>query len=89
MRPNPRVPWAAASSFPGQACAASSRSRRRSPCRSAPRDTAFPYRELIVVTAFAVVVGTLVVQGLTLKPLMRALHFDEEDTVAREVEVAR
>jgi NhaP-type Na+/H+ or K+/H+ antiporter len=41
------------------------------------------------VTAFAVVVGTLVVQGLTLKPLMRALHFDEEDPVAREVEVAR
>src|SRR3954465_9446274 len=34
---------------------------------------AFPFRELIVLTAFAVVVGTLVLQGLTLKPLLRAL----------------
>ena len=31
--------------------------------------TAFPYRDLIVLTAFAVVLGTLVVQGLTLRPL--------------------
>ena len=35
--------------------------------------TTFPYRDLIVLTAFAVVVGTLVIQGLTLKPLLRAL----------------
>ena len=28
---------------------------------------AFPYRDLIVLTAFAVVLGTLVIQGLTLK----------------------
>ena len=33
----------------------------------------FPYRNLIVLTAFAVVLGTLVIQGLTLKPLLRAL----------------
>ncbi len=35
---------------------------------------AFPYRDLIVLTAFAVVLGTLVIQGLTLKPLLRALE---------------
>src|SRR5205085_9665594 len=31
---------------------------------------AFPYRNLIVVTAFSVVLGTLVIQGLTLNPLL-------------------
>src|SRR5678816_220882 len=30
----------------------------------------FPYRELILLCAFAVVAGTLVVQGLTLRPLI-------------------
>ena len=34
---------------------------------------AFPFRNLIVLTAFSVVLGTLVIQGLTLKPLLRAL----------------
>ena len=32
---------------------------------------AFPYRDLIVLTAFSVVLGTLVIQGLTLGPLLR------------------
>jgi hypothetical protein len=50
---------------------------------------AFPYRDLVVLTAFAVVLGTLVVQGLTLKPLMRSLRLEEDDPVAREVEEAR
>lgn len=50
---------------------------------------AFPYRDLIVVTAFAVVVGTLVVQGLTLKPLIRALRLRDDDPVGREAEAAR
>jgi CPA1 family monovalent cation:H+ antiporter len=49
----------------------------------------FPYRDLIVLTAFAVVVGTLVIQGLTLKPLLRALDLHDEDPVAREVRLAR
>jgi CPA1 family monovalent cation:H+ antiporter len=49
----------------------------------------FPHRDLVVLTAFAVVLGTLVVQGLTLKPLMRALHLQEDDPVSREVEAAR
>ena len=50
---------------------------------------AFPYRDLIVLTAFAVVIGTLVVQGLTLKPLIRALRLEDDDPVGREVEAAR
>jgi monovalent cation/hydrogen antiporter len=49
----------------------------------------FPYRGLIVLTAFAVVIGTLVVQGLTLKPLIRALRLQDDDPVGREVEKAR
>ena len=49
----------------------------------------FPYRDLIVVTAFAVVVGTLVLQGLTLKPLLRLLRLRDDDPVGREVEFAR
>ena len=31
---------------------------------------AFPFRDLIVLTAFSVVLGTLVLQGLTLRPLL-------------------
>ena len=50
---------------------------------------AFPYRDLIVLTAFAVVIGTLVVQGLTLKPLMTALRLPPDELVGREVEDAR
>ena len=34
----------------------------------------FPYRDLILLTAFAVVLGTLVVQGLTLRPVILALQ---------------
>jgi CPA1 family monovalent cation:H+ antiporter len=51
--------------------------------------SAFPYRNLIVLTAFAVVLGTLVIQGLTLKPLLRALDLDDDDPVGRELSVAR
>ncbi|HEY4229155.1 MAG TPA: sodium:proton antiporter [Thermoanaerobaculia bacterium] len=50
---------------------------------------AFPYRDLIVLTAFAVVLGTLVIQGLTLRPLIRALDLKDDDPVGREVEAAR
>jgi CPA1 family monovalent cation:H+ antiporter len=49
----------------------------------------FPYRDLIVLTAFAVVFGTLVLQGLTLKPLIRLLRLEDDDPVGREVEAAR
>ncbi len=43
---------------------------------------AFPYRDLLVFAAFCVVLATLVVQGLTLPLLLRALHLTGDDTVA-------
>ena len=49
----------------------------------------FPYRDLIVLTAFSVVLGTLVIQGLTLKPLLRALNLHDDDPVSRELSAAR
>jgi CPA1 family monovalent cation:H+ antiporter len=51
--------------------------------------SAFPYRDLILLTAFSVVLGTLVIHGLTLKPLLRALNLHDDDPVGREVKVAR
>jgi CPA1 family monovalent cation:H+ antiporter len=50
---------------------------------------AFPFRDLIVLTASAVVLGTLVMQGLTLGPLVRSFHLRDDDPVSREVEAAR
>jgi CPA1 family monovalent cation:H+ antiporter len=49
----------------------------------------FPFRDLIVLTAFSVVLGTLVIQGLTLKPLLRALDLHDDDPVGRELAAAR
>lgn len=49
----------------------------------------FPYRDLITLTASAVVLGTLVIQGLTLKPLLRALDLHDDDPVGQEFNVAR
>ena len=51
--------------------------------------TDFPQRELILFTAFCVVLGTLVLQGLTLRPLMRRLGVEADDAVDREVRLAR
>jgi Na+/H+ antiporter len=50
---------------------------------------AFPYRDLIVLTAFAVVLGTLTIQGLTLKPLLRALDLHDNDPIGTEFSAAR
>ena len=50
---------------------------------------AFPFRDLIVLTAFSVVLGTLVIQGLTLGPLLRALDLHDDHPVEREVDAAR
>jgi Na+/H+ antiporter len=50
---------------------------------------AFPYRDLVVFTAFCVVLGTLVVQGMTLRPLMRVLRLEDDGSVEREVRLAR
>jgi Na+/H+ antiporter len=49
----------------------------------------FPFRDLIVFTAFSVVLGTLVIQGLTLRPLLQALDLHDDDPVGQEVDVAR
>jgi CPA1 family monovalent cation:H+ antiporter len=49
----------------------------------------FPHRDLILFTAFAVVLGSLVIQGLTLRPLITALRLKQDDFVANEVARAR
>jgi CPA1 family monovalent cation:H+ antiporter len=49
----------------------------------------FPHRDLVLFTAFAVVLGTLVVQGLTLKPLLGLLRLEDDGSVDREVWLAR
>jgi len=49
----------------------------------------FPFRDLILLTAFAVVLGTLTIQGLTLAPLLRALDLQDNDPVGRELGAAR
>jgi CPA1 family monovalent cation:H+ antiporter len=49
----------------------------------------FPYRDLIIVVAFGVVLGTLVLQGLTLRPLMLRLRLEDDGSVEREVRLAR
>jgi monovalent cation/hydrogen antiporter len=51
--------------------------------------TPYPYRDLIVVTAFGVVLGTLVVQGLSLRPLLLWLRLEDDGTVDREIRLAR
>jgi len=50
---------------------------------------AFPYRDLILLTAFAVVLGSLVIQGLTLRPLVSAMGLKDDDPVAHEAAQAR
>lgn len=49
----------------------------------------FPYRDLIVLAAFCVVLSTLVLQGLTLRPLMQVLGLKDDGSVEREINVAR
>ncbi|HEX6973487.1 MAG TPA: sodium:proton antiporter [Vicinamibacterales bacterium] len=49
----------------------------------------FPHRDIIVLSAFSVVLGTLVIQGLTLKPLLYILGVHDDDPVGREAGEAR
>jgi monovalent cation/hydrogen antiporter len=49
----------------------------------------FPFRDLIVLSAFCVVLVTLVVQGLTLRPLMTLLGLEDDGSVERELALAR
>ncbi|CAN5695092.1 sodium:proton antiporter [soil metagenome] len=45
----------------------------------------FPKRDLIVLSALAVVLGTLVLQGATLAPLIRLLRFDKDESFDKEL----
>jgi Na+/H+ antiporter len=49
----------------------------------------FPYRDLIIFISFSVVLGTLVVQGMTLRPLLSWLRLEDDGSVEREVRFAR
>jgi CPA1 family monovalent cation:H+ antiporter len=49
----------------------------------------FPHRDLILFISFAVVLGTLVVQGMTLRPLLGWLRLEDDGSVEREVRFAR
>jgi hypothetical protein len=50
---------------------------------------AFPARDLIVFSAFCVVLGTLVLQGMTLRPLLRRIRLPRDSSVEREGALAR
>jgi len=54
-----------------------------------PNGSPFPYRDLILLCAFAVVLGTLVLQGLTIGPLIRRLGLTDDDPVGREIRLGR
>jgi Na+/H+ antiporter len=45
----------------------------------------FAYRDFILLTAFIVVLGSLVIHGLTLRPLILALRLKDDNPVAIEV----
>ena len=49
----------------------------------------FPSRDIIVLSALGVVLGTLVVQGLTLGPLIRFLRFKPDKSFQAELSAAR
>jgi len=50
---------------------------------------AFPYRDFILFSAFSVVLVTLVVQGMTVGPLMKLVALRDDGSVDREVRLAR
>jgi Na+/H+ antiporter len=50
---------------------------------------AFPARELIIFLAFCVILGTLVVQGLTLPKVIRSFRLEDDDLEAMEDTKAR
>ncbi len=46
----------------------------------------FDHRELIIFLTFSVILGTLLIQGLTLPPLIRGLDIDDDDKTRRREE---
>lgn len=59
------------------------------PGRAGDGQGSFPHRDLIVFSAFAVVIGTLVIQGFSLRPILTLLRLEADDSVDREVNRAR
>jgi monovalent cation/hydrogen antiporter len=49
----------------------------------------FPHRDLILLCAFTVVVGTLIAQGLTLRPLLAALRLTRDGAIDDEIHIAK
>ncbi len=50
---------------------------------------AFPFRDLAILCAFCVVLFTLVVQGMTMRPLLLLMRLKDDGSVEREVRIAR
>jgi monovalent cation/hydrogen antiporter len=51
--------------------------------------TPFPFRPEIILISFSVIVATLVLQGLSLTPFIRALHLEEDRGLEQEEMLAR
>lgn len=49
----------------------------------------FPERDLLLFAAFAVTLGTLVLQGMTLRPLLLSMKLHDDEPVDREIRIAR
>ncbi len=49
----------------------------------------FPHRDLILLCAFSVVFGTLVLQGMTMRRVIRLMKLPEDNMVAKEVRAGR
>jgi len=49
----------------------------------------FPGRDVIVLSAFTVVLGTLIIQGLTIKPLIKFLQIKPDRSLDAEISIAR
>lgn len=49
----------------------------------------FPFRAEIILISFTVILATLVLQGLSLPPIIRLLRLEKEDELAREETLAR
>jgi monovalent cation/hydrogen antiporter len=54
-----------------------------------PNGEPFPGRNLILLLTFCVIFGTLVLQGLTLAPLVRLLGIEDDHVTEREEKLAR
>jgi CPA1 family monovalent cation:H+ antiporter len=56
---------------------------------AAGRGAPFPFRDEVILLTFAVILSTLVLQGLSLTPLIRRLDLEEDDSLEVEEAFAR